>query len=65
MTHDSLVIGIRDAQLSEHLQMEAELTLQKACSETSPTKSSSVTATMCIEVSCGKQTITGSHKTAK
>ena len=28
--HDRLVIGIRDGQLSEHLQMESDLTLLKA-----------------------------------
>ena len=30
MIRDRLVIGIRDGQLSERLQMESDLTLQKA-----------------------------------
>ena len=30
LVRDRLVVGIRDHALSEHLQMEAELTLDKA-----------------------------------
>ena len=30
MMRDRLVVGIRDGQLSEHLQLDAELTLEKA-----------------------------------
>ena len=30
MIHDKLVIGIRDRHLSEHLQLDSELTLEKA-----------------------------------
>ena len=30
MIHDRIVVGIRDSTLSEHLQMDADLTLHKA-----------------------------------
>ena len=42
MIRDRLVIGIRDSQLSERLQMESDLSLQKA--DANSTKSRSVTA---------------------